>query len=84
MKTKLILLALCALVGLTGCTVTKYTDPSGASFSSTSFLNRRNIDKVEVKAGDKSLLVEGYANEQAELAAAVASSVAKALTPAAK
>lgn len=84
MKTKIILLALIALVSLSGCTIIKYQDPSGATFHSTSFLNRRNIDKVEAKAGEKSLVIQGYANDQAELAAAVASSVAKALTPAAK
>ena len=84
MKTRLLLLALCALAALTGCTSTSYTDPSGASFKRTSFFNRQNVGKVEVKSGDKVLVIEGYQSEQAETAAAVASSVVKALTPAAK
>ncbi len=73
-----------ALVLATGCTSTTYKDPSGAEFSRVSFITRQTAGKVEVKAGDKSLVIEGYSNEQTEVAAAVASSVAKALAPAAK
>lgn len=72
---------LLALAVLTGCTSTTYTDPTGATFKRSSFLNRQNIGKVEMKAGDKSLVIEGYSNEQTEIAAAVAGSVAKALAP---
>lgn len=78
--TALVALALAS----SACTVTQYSDPTGVSFKRTSFLNRQSVGKVEAKAGDKSLLVEGYSNEQTEIAAAVAASVAKALTPAAK
>lgn len=88
MKTKSLILCVLTVsaVLLTGCTSTTYTDPSGATFKRVSFLNRQNIGKVEAKAGEKekSFVIEGYSNEQTELAAAVASSVAKALTPAAK
>lgn len=80
MKTSVPLL-IAALVALSGCTSTTYTDPSGAKFSRTSVLNRQSIGKVEMKAGDKSLTIEGYSNEQTEIAAAVAGSVAKALAP---
>lgn len=85
MKTKLALL-LCVLPAsavflFTGCTTTTYTDSTGAKFSRTSFLNRQSIGKVELKAADKSLTIEGYSNEQTEIAAAVAGSVAKALAP---
>lgn len=85
MKTKLILVSLllasCSLL-TTGCTSTSYRDQSGAEFSRVSFLTKQSIGKVELKAGDKQLSIEGYSNEQTEIAAAVASSVAKALTPA--
>lgn len=67
---------------LAGCTSTSYRDQSGAEFSRVSFFTKQNIGKVELKAGDKQLSIEGYSNEQTEIAAAVASSVAKALTPA--
>lgn len=79
MKTKIIILAALALACV-GCTSTSYTDPSGAKFSRVSFMNRQSIGKVEVKAGDKTLSIEGYSNEQTEIAAAVANAVAKALT----
>lgn len=87
MKTKLLPLlaatAALALAGcLTGCTSTTFVDPQGAKFSRISFLNRQSIGKVEVKAGEKTLTIEGYSNEQTEIAAAVAGSVARALAPA--
>ena len=71
---------LCLL--FTACTSTTFRDPSGAKFTRTSFLNRQSVGKVEVRAGDKSLTMEGYSNEQTEVAAAVAGAVAKALVPA--
>jgi hypothetical protein len=78
MKTKLIILAALAAFS-TGCTTTKYRE-GDTEFSRTSFLNRQSIGKVEMKAGEKSLTIEGYSNEQTEIAAAVAGSVAKALS----
>lgn len=68
-------------LALAGCTTTSYTDPSGAQFSRTSFLNKQSIGKVDVKAGDKTLHIEGYSNEQTEVAVAVAGAVATALAP---
>lgn len=84
MKTKALLLlaVVLAAASLTGCTSTVYTDPTGATFKRSSFLNKQNIGKVEMKAGEKVLVIEGYSNEQTEIAAAVAGSVAKALAPA--
>jgi hypothetical protein len=83
MKSRLIILALLA-AALSGCTTTLYVDPTtGARFERSSFLTKQNIGKVEAKAnvdGSKSLSIEGYSNEQTEIAAAVAGSVAKALT----
>jgi hypothetical protein len=86
MKTKalMIIAAILAAAAFAGCTSTTYSDPSGATFKRSSFLNRQNIGKVEMKAGDKVLVIEGYSNEQTEIAAAVAGSVAKALVPATK
>lgn len=84
MKTliKLLTLAALACVAFSGCTTTTYTDPNGAKFSRTSFLNRQNIGKVEMKAGDKTLSIEGYSNDQTEVAAAVAGAVASNITKA--
>jgi hypothetical protein len=81
-NTRILITGLVALfVSLlsTGCTTTKYRE-GDTEFSRTSFLNRQSIGKVEMKAGEKSLTIEGYSNEQTEIAAAVAGSVAKALT----
>lgn len=72
--------ALVAAVLLAGCTTTTYIDPSGARFSRTSFLNRQSAGRVEVRAGDKTLVIEGYTNEQTETAAAVAGAVTRELT----
>ncbi len=77
-----LLAAVLCLLFATACTSTTYTDPSGAKFSRTSFLNRQNIGKVSMQAGDKTLSIEGYSNDQTEIAAAVAGSVVKALVPA--
>ena len=84
MKTRITILAAVAALALAGCTSTTYTDPSGAKFSRMSVLTKQSIGKVELKAGDKSLNLEGYSNEQTETAAAVAGAVAKALMPVAK
>lgn len=82
MKTTRLILVLAAVAALSaGCTSTTYTDPSGAKFSRVSFLTTQQAQKVEVHAGDKTLTLEGYSNQQTEVAAAVASAVAKALVP---
>lgn len=80
-KKLLLLVAAVAALLSAGCTSTTYRE-GGAEFSRVSFFTKQNIGKVEMKAGDKSLSIEGYSNEQTEIAAAVAGSVAKALTPA--
>lgn len=63
---------------LSGCTVTKYTDPSGATFSRSSFLTTQNVGKVVVEAGDKTLTLEAYSNQQTEVAAAIVSAAVSA------
>lgn len=79
-KVKLTLLTVAALA-VTGCTSTQYTDPSGASFKRVSLFSKQSVGKVEVTAGDKTLVLEGYSNESTETAAAVAGAVASALKP---
>lgn len=82
MKNTIKIIALAAIAALfSACTSTTYTDPSGAKFSRVSFLNTQQAQKVEVHAGDKSLVIDGYTNQQAEVAGAVAGAVAKALAP---
>lgn len=71
MKTPALALAAVAAALLTGCTSTSYTDPSGAKFSRISLLNSQSVGKVEMKAGDKTLSLEGYSSEQAQVASAV-------------
>lgn len=82
MKTIRLISCALLLAALTACTSTVYEGPNGEKFTRTSFLTKANVGKVELKAGEKSLTIEGYSNEQTEIAAAVAGSVAKALAPA--
>ncbi len=71
MKTIAILLAVSLLT--VGCTHTSFTDAAGNKFTRTSFGTTQNIGRIDVKAGDKSLVVDGYSNEQAQVASAVVS-----------
>jgi hypothetical protein len=76
MTSRLFILA--SLWLLCGCTLTTYTDPSGAKFSRWSLLNSQAVGKVEMRAGDKLLTLEGYQSNQTEMAAAVVASAVKA------
>ncbi len=68
---------------LTGCTVTTYSDPSGAKFTRASLGTTQSIGAIRVEAaGDKKVLtVEGYTNEQAQVAGAVVEAAIKARLP---
>lgn len=79
MKARLlVILATSAL--LVGCTSTTYQDTAGNKLSRVSFGTTQNIGKLSVKAGDKELLLEGYSNEQAQVASAVVSAAITAAT----
>ena len=80
---RLVLLAAlsCVAFGEAGCTLTTYTDPSGAKFSRLSVLNSQAVGKVEMRAGDKLLTLEGYNSNQTEMAAAVVSSAIRSALP---
>jgi hypothetical protein len=78
MKTIPAHLSLVLVALLSGCTHTTYTDPSGAKFSRTSFLNSQSVGRVEMRAGDKLLTMEGYASEQSQAAAAVVTAAVRA------
>lgn len=82
MKIRNLILIACALGALfsTGCTSTHFKQ-GDVEFSRISILNKQSIGRVDVQAADKKLSIEGYSNEQTEIAAAVAGSVAKALAP---
>ena len=69
---------LAALAASTGCTHTTYTDPSGAKFSRTSFLNSQSAAKVEYKSADKTLTIDGYTSDQAQIAGAVVGAAVRA------
>ncbi len=66
---------------LSGCVSTKYRGQNGVSFKRVSFGNRQSIGKVEFDPSTGKVKIEGYSNEQTELAAAVAQAVASALAP---
>lgn len=81
MKTRHLVPVLCVLsLFAVGCTSTSYTDPSGAKFSRISVLNSQSVGKVEMKADEKSksLTLEGYTSEQAQIASSVVSAAVKA------
>lgn len=80
--------AACIILALAcaGCTTTTYERTEhGVKFTRSSFGTKQSISEIDVQTnpqtGAQSLQVKGYSNEQTEIAAAVASSVAKALTP---
>jgi len=74
--TSLALISVALLCG--GCTHTSYQDTAGNKFSRTSFGTTQNIGKIQATAGDKSLVVEGYSNESAQVASAVVSAAVSA------
>lgn len=83
MKTRLLLLAACAL-GASACTHTAYVDPTtGAKFTRTSIGTTQSIGAIRVEAdgAKRSLHVEGYTNEQAQIAGAVVEAAIKARLP---
>lgn len=67
---------------LSACTSTTYTAPNGVKFSRTAFMNKQSIGKVTFNPSTGELQMEGYSNEQTEVAAAVANAVAGAITKA--
>lgn len=82
MKTRLpiILAALVAAILFGGCTTT-HVEKGDLKVSRKSFLNRQSIQELEVDPVTGRFVMKGYSNEQTEIAAAVAGSVAKALAP---
>lgn len=75
-KAVITLTAIAALVLSTGCVVTEYTGGPTPHFKRTAFGNRQSIGKVEFDPVTGKLKMEGYSNEQTELAAAIAQAVA--------
>ena len=73
------------LAAATGCTHTAYVDPkTGAKFSRTSVGTTQSIGAIRVTSGAdgvRSLTVEGYTNEQAQIAGAVVEAAIKARLP---
>jgi len=74
------LLVLASIALLAGCTSTTYQDAAGNKLSRHSFGTTQNIGKLIVKAGDKELTLEGYSNEQAQVAGAVVTAAITAAT----
>lgn len=80
-----LLSSFCLSLVFTGCTHTAYVDPTtGAKFTRTSIGTTQSIGAIRVEAdasGRKSLTVEGYTNEQAQIAGAVVEAAIKARLP---
>lgn len=81
MKPHRIALALLTLLATSACTHTSYTDKDGNKFTRTSLGTTQNIGKIEVTASatEKHLVVDGYANEQAQVASAVVNAALSAI-----
>lgn len=71
MKT---IIALIALVSLTGCTQMEKTDPDGSGWKYSSFMNRKTINELSVSK-DGGIRMKGYQSTQAENLKAVAEGV---------
>lgn len=86
MKRLLLLLSAFLLSAVfSGCTHTSYVDPkTGGKFSRTSIGTTQSIGAIRVTTGAdgvRSLTVEGYTNEQAQIAGAVVEAAIKARLP---
>lgn len=61
--------SLACLILLTGCTVTKYTAPTGETFTRTSFGTKLNVSELSVACGSngvRTITMKGYANDQVQ------------------
>jgi hypothetical protein len=75
------LCALSALLLLPACTVTKYTAPSGETFSRYAVGNKTSVGELSIDAdahGVRSVQMKGYSNDQAEVAGAVTAAAVRA------
>ncbi len=81
MKTRIALLAV--ILAATGCTHTSFTDKEGNKFTRTSFGTTQNIGRIDASAtpDKKSLVVEGYSNEQAQVTSAAITAAISAIKP---
>lgn len=79
-------LAALVLVSLVGCTHTSYSDKDGNKFTRTSFGTTQNIGRISASTDGtkKSLDVEGYTNDQAQVASAVVGAAVSAAVKGAK
>ena len=59
------IIALIALVSLTGCTSMQKTDPDGSGWKYSSFMNRKTINELSVSK-DGGIRMKGYQSTQAE------------------
>ena len=60
----LAILAVAAVALLSGCTVTKITTPSGASFTSHRFADFTRIGKLEANINGEIVSLEGYDSDR--------------------
>ena len=72
------IIALMALIALTGCTQMEKTDPDGSGWKYRSVFNRKIISELSVSK-DGGIKMKGYQSTQAENLNAVAEGVAKGL-----
>lgn len=68
------IIALMALISITGCTAVEKTDPDGSGWKYTSFMNRKTINELSVSK-DGAIRMKGYQSTQAENLKAVAEGV---------
>ncbi len=74
---------LAAALLLTGCTVTTYQSPTGETFSRVALGSKTSVGELSVEAdpaGVRKLKIKGYANDQAEVAAAITEAAVRAAT----
>lgn len=79
-RLRLALLLGTLLALLSGCTLTRYTDTKGGSFTRISVGTTQNIGPIDVSAGptETKVRIEGYSSEQAQIASAVVGAALKA------
>lgn len=71
--------ALILLLAVTGCVRTSVRSPEGWQFERTAVGNRTTVGEITVPIGTNTVRIRSYANDQTELAEAIARGVAGGL-----
>ena len=73
--------ALILLLAVTGCVKTVIRSPDGWQFERVAVGNKTSVGEITIPVGTNTARIRGYANDQTELAEAIAHGIAAGLKP---